>query len=487
MKTSILPRVIAAVITTAAISANATTIEFPFTSGYSDQQKVGTVTNGPVTLSFGKGESNVAPTWLVSTSNLRIYAKNTITISSTQPITKVTITFSETARNFTNGTKAAATPSSGTYSENDATGTWIPGNNTAMVTITAGGTSGHARVNAIAVDVEGESQTVVNPVITPANTKFADEQTVTITCDDSEAQIFYTLDGTTPSATSTLYNAPFTITQTTEVKAIATKGNAKSSVVSSLLTLVQGVESVAEYLATPDNTELLFKCPVVVTATNGDKHTFVCDDTGAMLIFGTTNQNYKQGEIIPAGFVGTKLAYAGESELSVYGPTAQFQPASGQAQELTPVELEPEDVNTTHFAEYAVLRNVSITANDGPMTSLTLTSESGEETIGFTSTFGVLPPSDLTIRYDITGIVGSHGNGINTVWQFLPLTYTPCGDSPIYGDVNGDGEVTVGDVSAIYNIILGLSDEYKDKADVNGDGEVTVGDVSAIYDIILGL
>lgn len=56
----------------------------------------------------------------------------------------------------------------------------------------------------------------------------------------------------------------------------------------------------------------------------------------------------------------------------------------------------------------------------------------------------------------------------------------------IFGDVNGDGEVTVGDVSAIYNIILGLSEEYKDRADVNGDGEITVGDVSAIYGIIVG-
>lgn len=61
------------------------------------------------------------------------------------------------------------------------------------------------------------------------------------------------------------------------------------------------------------------------------------------------------------------------------------------------------------------------------------------------------------------------------------------GAPSVYGDVNGDGEVTVGDVSAIYSIILGLSEDYRDRADVNGDGEVTVGDVSAIYNIILGL
>lgn len=54
------------------------------------------------------------------------------------------------------------------------------------------------------------------------------------------------------------------------------------------------------------------------------------------------------------------------------------------------------------------------------------------------------------------------------------------------GDVNNDQEVTVADVTAIYNIILGLSEEYRDRADVNNDQEVTVADVTFIYDLILG-
>ena len=61
------------------------------------------------------------------------------------------------------------------------------------------------------------------------------------------------------------------------------------------------------------------------------------------------------------------------------------------------------------------------------------------------------------------------------------------GDEGPAGDVNGDGEVTVGDVSAIYDVILGVDNTFEASADVNHDGEVTVGDVSAIYDIILGV
>lgn len=53
------------------------------------------------------------------------------------------------------------------------------------------------------------------------------------------------------------------------------------------------------------------------------------------------------------------------------------------------------------------------------------------------------------------------------------------------GDVNLDGEITVADATAIYDVILGVDDTYKDTADTNLDGEYTVGDVTLVYNIIL--
>lgn len=466
------------------VSSYASTVRFDFTTGYTDQQKVSTVTNGPVTVSFGQGASNNAPVWLVSTSCLRLYAKNTMSVSSSAAITGLTITFSEEARTFTNGTKAAPTVSAGTYTETGVTGTWAPNGATAF-NLTAGGTSGHARITAVTVEVEGETQTVVNPVISPASAKFAQQQQVEISCDDSEAEIHYTTDGSTPSAQSSTYTAPLTITQTTELKAIAVKGDLTSSVVTAQFTKTYGVASIAEYLASPSDLEMIFTNAVVVTATNSDKHLFVEDGTGAMLIFGTTGQSYSSGDIIPAGFVGTKTAYAGEYELSVYAATSQFQPADGKA-DIMPMPITTNEVATTYFAEYVVLKNATITSNDGANTSLTLTDDYGEA-MGFTSTFGILPPDDLSMKYDITGIVSSHGNGINTIWQLLPLAYTPCGDTvPVHGDVNNDGQVTAADVTAAYDVILGGNEQLKERADVNGDGEVTVADVTEIYGIVLG-
>ena len=55
------------------------------------------------------------------------------------------------------------------------------------------------------------------------------------------------------------------------------------------------------------------------------------------------------------------------------------------------------------------------------------------------------------------------------------------------GDVNDDGEVSIGDVSALIDILLGGASDAATlkRADVNEDGEVTIGDVSALIDILL--
>jgi len=57
-------------------------------------------------------------------------------------------------------------------------------------------------------------------------------------------------------------------------------------------------------------------------------------------------------------------------------------------------------------------------------------------------------------------------------------------ETGLKGDVNHDGEVSIADVNAIFDIILGGDGDFN-AADINGDGEVTIADVNAIIDIIL--
>ena len=71
----------------------------------------------------------------------------------------------------------------------------------------------------------------------------------------------------------------------------------------------------------------------------------------------------------------------------------------------------------------------------------------------------------------------------------LPQIYRKiASDTPsLEGDVNNDGNVTIADVTALVNIILGHPGEgvNMDAADVNGDGNVTIADVTALVNKIL--
>ena len=61
----------------------------------------------------------------------------------------------------------------------------------------------------------------------------------------------------------------------------------------------------------------------------------------------------------------------------------------------------------------------------------------------------------------------------------------------LLGDVNRDGQITIADVTALVNIILGKDDsepyQYDhEAADVNQDGDITIADVTALVNLILG-
>ena len=55
----------------------------------------------------------------------------------------------------------------------------------------------------------------------------------------------------------------------------------------------------------------------------------------------------------------------------------------------------------------------------------------------------------------------------------------------VYGDVNGDGNITAGDITQVYNHMLNNDTTYGTAYDVNGDGMVTAADITALYDILL--
>lgn len=83
--------------------------------------------------------------------------------------------------------------------------------------------------------IQEVSYVITGQVFAPTSNKatgdFHGDQSVTFSTATAGAQIFYTVDGTTPTASSTLYTGAFTVSTTTTLKAIAIKsGLADSSV-----------------------------------------------------------------------------------------------------------------------------------------------------------------------------------------------------------------------------------------------------------------
>lgn len=67
------------------------------------------------------------------------------------------------------------------------------------------------------------------PVISPNGGTFTGSQTVTITCAAPDAVIYYTTDGSTPTADSAKYSGSFTLTASAAVKAFAVSADAAAS------------------------------------------------------------------------------------------------------------------------------------------------------------------------------------------------------------------------------------------------------------------
>ena len=83
-----------------------------------------------------------------------------------------------------------------------------------------------------------------------------------------------------------------------------------------------------------------------------------------------------------------------------------------------------------------------------------------------------------------------YNDGTQSVWSNIEhVTIVGNGDEPLMGDVNGDGEVNISDVTTLIDYLLAMQpgDQFDAAADVNGDGEINITDVTAIIDLLLSM
>ena len=257
--------------------------------------------------------------------------------------------------------------------------------------------SGAVRIWDVTVTYVDGGTTVTPPTITPNGGSFVGSQQVTISHDDADA-IYYTTNGAEPTTSSTLYTAPFTITETTTVKAIAVKNGVSSSPATATFTNI-GVGTIADAYALAQNSQFIFTGSAVVTYQNG-RNVWIRDNSGSGLIYraysdqGTLNN----GDILDAGWSATNTTYNGIREFS--NPTGVASSSNGGA--VTPFDRTSTGVTNANVNEYVSFSHVT-PAFDNSIGYCYVTI--GNNTVYFRNYFNNGQTVTSNHTYDIEGIV----------------------------------------------------------------------------------
>lgn len=200
--------------------------------GYSNEASVTSYKGEDFSIAF------VGAKYYDNGSAVRIYGGNKMTISSsTKIISKVVFTYSGSDKPSTD---TGYNLSSGSYSASSDTWTADAKKQTQSVTFTKPKTKGHYKIKTIEVTF---ASSVATPTITPASKKFNTTFVATIDCTTTGATIYYTLDGTDPTSSTTRKTYPSKGVSipavTTTLKACASLNGRNSSVASATYTYTE--------------------------------------------------------------------------------------------------------------------------------------------------------------------------------------------------------------------------------------------------------
>lgn len=350
-------------------------------------------------------------------------------------------------------------------------GTWT--GSSATVVITMLGTVNFDSFVVTTVSASG----VASPVFAPAGGEFYEAQNVVLTCPTEGATIYYTTDGTAPTTASTQYTAPIEVSATTTIKAIASKGGINSDVEEATYTIkaIPEVADIAAFLATNTSGQTktdLYKINNSVKVLFQSKpYLYITDNTAYMQVYGQIDNMYKNGDIIPAGIIGSVAYYGGIPQMT---PQVSSFAAATDGQEINPEVATVEELSADMINHYILLKNITVNSTEKTLTDVT-------GSIAFFNRFtGVNAPTDDQ-KYDVWGIMNSY----NGTLQVFPVKFA------VYSGVEGvegsatsilseNGAITVNAASDAQVLVVNpFGQVIANKAIVAGENRIDVA--SGLY------
>lgn len=181
--------------------------------------------------------------------------------------------------------------------------------------------------------------------------------TLEMACETEGAKIYYTEDGSEPTAESTLYVNPVEVWGTPTIKAVAINEAGDASAVASFSEAIPYlIDSFMPLSDFPDGTAVTVKATMTVVYQNG-AYLYVQDANGSgMLLYGTTDATYANGDTFSV-LKGTYTVFNGLPEITGY--------VISDVTAGTPVE--PRNASlayaTTMLNSYVKIENVSVVNN----------------------------------------------------------------------------------------------------------------------------
>lgn len=349
---------VAAMALVSSLSFAQTTVTF--TAGTDKASAIGaaTLTKDGISIAIGKDGGDFS-----RTDNYRLYQNQDLTISSTAGnITKIAFTCSIDKKDKTKGGANNLTTETGTYtpSSDNLTGVW-EGTSSSVV---FKATPKQFRATKIEVTYAASGNFLAAPTIS-GNTSFTESATVTITAADG-ATIYYTTNGQEPDdREGTQYTAPFTISETTTVKAIAYKGDLESSIATQEFTKkeIKAASDIAAFnsLADKDEAVLTLNNAKVLyswTSNNNNNSTYIRDASGALCLY-NAGLDLKAGQILNGTVNITRSSYNGTIQGAKNDKTSKttFTATDGEAPIANTIK--PADA-ASHVSDLVQFTNVNI-------------------------------------------------------------------------------------------------------------------------------